>query len=141
MVPQLTRFPHQGVLKTSPPSKSPGKHLCKKPLAPVKRSSQGTQDVLSIFQFSSVQAFSHVQLFATPWTVAHQGFLSITSSWSLLKLMSINSVMSSSHLILCCPLLLLPSILPSIRTLFQRVSFLHQVAKVLEFQLQHQSFQ
>ena len=53
MVPQLARFIHQRVLKTSPPSKSPGKHLCKKPLAPVKRSSQGTQTLLSIFQFSS----------------------------------------------------------------------------------------
>ena len=53
MVPQLARFLHQRVLKTSPPSKSPGKHLCKKPLAPVKRSSQGTQTLLSIFQFSS----------------------------------------------------------------------------------------
>ena len=58
--------------------------------------------------------FSHVQLFATPWTAGHQTFLSITNSQSLLKLMSIESVMPSNHLILCCPLLL-PSILPSIR--------------------------
>ena len=50
-----------------------------------------------------------------PWTVAHQASLSITNSWSLLKLMSIKSVMSSNHLILCCPLIFLPSIFPSIR--------------------------
>ena len=65
--------------------------------------------------FSSVQSLSHVQLFDTPWTAAHQASLSITSSWSLLKLMSIESVMPSNQLILCHPLLLLPSILPSIR--------------------------
>ena len=62
-------------------------------------------------------ALSRVQLFATPWTAAHQASLSITNSWSSLKLMSIESVMPSSHLILCCPLLLLPSIPPSIRVL------------------------
>ena len=66
-------------------------------------------------QFSSVQSLRHVGLFATPWTAAQQTFLSITNSWSLLKLMSIKSVLPSSHLILCCPLLLLPSIFPSIR--------------------------
>ena len=72
--------------------------------------------LLSIcFQFSSVQSLSHVQLFATPWTAARQVSLSITNSWSLLKPMSIESVMPSSHLILCCPLLLLPPIPPSIR--------------------------
>ena len=65
--------------------------------------------------FSSVQLLSHVQLFATPWTVAHQASLSITNSQSLLKLMSIKSVTPSNHLILCHPLLLLPSIFPSIR--------------------------
>ena len=67
------------------------------------------------FQFSLVQSFSRVQLFATQWTAAHQASLSITNSWSLPKLMSIESVMPSNHLILCHPLLLLPSILPSIR--------------------------
>ena len=60
---------------------------------------------------------SHVQLFATPWTAAHQASLSITNSQSLLKLMSIESVMPSNHLILCRPLLLSPSIFPSIRVL------------------------
>ena len=64
---------------------------------------------------ASVQSLSRVQLFATPWTAARQASLSITNSWSLLKLMSIKSVMPSNHLILCRPLLLLPSIFPSIR--------------------------
>ena len=89
---------------------------------------------------SSVQLFSRVQLFVTPWTTAHQASLSITNSRSLLKLMSIRSVIPSNHLILCCPPFLLCSIFPSI-SLFQGVSSLHQKAKVLEFQLQHQSFQ
>ena len=65
--------------------------------------------------FSSVQSLIHVQLFVTPWTVACQASLSFTISWSLLKPMSIESVMPSNHLILCCPLLLLPLIFPSIR--------------------------
>ena len=65
--------------------------------------------------FSSVQLLSHVRLFATSWTAAHQASLSITNSRSLLTLMSIESVMPSNHLILCHPLLLLPSIIPSIR--------------------------
>ena len=64
---------------------------------------------------SSVQSLSRVSLFVTPWTAARQASLSITNSWSSLKLMSIESVMPSSHLILCHPLLLLPSIFPSIR--------------------------
>ena len=63
----------------------------------------------------SVQSLSHVQLFVTPWTTACQASLSIISSWSLPKFMSIESVMPSNHLILCLPLLLLPSIFPSIR--------------------------
>ena len=66
-------------------------------------------------QFSSVQSLSRVWLFATPWITVHQASLSITSSQSSLSLMSINSVMPSRHLILCCPLLLLPPISPSIR--------------------------
>ena len=65
--------------------------------------------------FSSFQSFSRVRLFATPWTAACQASLSITNSRSLLKLISFESVMPSSHLILCCNLLLLPSIFPSIR--------------------------
>ena len=66
-------------------------------------------------QFSSVQSLSCVRLFVTPWIAAHQASLSITNSHSSLKLMSIESVMPSSHLIFCRPLLLLPPILPSIR--------------------------
>ena len=74
--------------------------------------------------FSSVQSFSRVWLFATPWIAARQASLSVTNSQSLLKLMSIVSVMSSSHLILCHPLLLLPLIPPSIRV-FSSESALH----------------
>ena len=73
-------------------------------------------------QFSSVQSLSHVQLFATPWTAAVQASLSITNSRSLLKLMSIESVMPSNHLILCHPLLLPLSNFPSIRV-FSNESF------------------
>ena len=72
-----------------------------------------TQTLPFIVQFSSVQWLSHVQLFAPPWTAAHQAFLSITNSLSLLKLMSIELVMPSNHLILCRPPLL-PSVFSSI---------------------------
>ena len=74
--------------------------------------------------FSSVQSLSHVRLFVTPRTAARQASLSITNSQSLLKLMSIKSVMPSNHLILCHPLLLPPSIFPSIRV-FSNESALH----------------
>ena len=74
-------------------------------------------------------------------TTSHQASLSFTISWSLLKLTSIQLVIPSNHLILCCPLLLLPSIFPKNQGLFKWISFLHQMAKVLELQLQHQSFQ
>ena len=69
----------------------------------------------NIYQFISVQLLSRVPLFATPWSVTHQAFLSINNSRSLLKLMFILSVMPSNHLILCRPLLLPSSIFPSIR--------------------------
>ena len=75
-------------------------------------------------QFSSVQLLSRVRLFATPWTAARQASLSITNSWSLPRLMSIESVMPSNHLILCHPLLLMPSIFPSVRV-FSNESSLH----------------
>ena len=93
-------------------------------------------------QFSSVQLLSRDQLFVTPWTTAHQASLPITSSQSLLRLVSIESLMPSNHLILCCPLLLLPSVFPSIRV-FSNESVLHiRWPKYwLEFQLRHQSFQ
>ena len=91
------------------------------------------------FHFISVQSLSHVQLCANLWTVACQASLSITNSRSLLKLMSIELVMPSSHLIL------LPSPptfnLSQYQVLFKWISPSHQVAKVLEFQLQHQSFE
>ena len=73
---------------------------------------------------SSVELLSHIQLFATPWTAALHASLSITNSWSLLKLMPTESVMQSNHLILCHPLLLPPSIFPSIRV-FSNESVLH----------------
>ena len=88
-----------------------------------------------------VQLLSRVQLFDIPWTTACQAFLSVTISQSLLKLMSIESVMPSNHLILCHSLFLLPSIFPGIRVFFKESGSLHEMAKVLEFQLQHQSFQ
>ena len=72
---------------------------------------------------SSVELLSHVQLFVTPWTAARQASLSITNSWSMVKFMSIQSVLPSNHLILCRPLLLLPSIFPSI-TVFSSESAL-----------------
>ena len=75
-------------------------------------------------QFSSVQLLSWVRLFVTPWTPACQASLSITNSWSLPKIMSIESLMPSNHLILCQPLLLLPSIFPNIRV-FSNESALH----------------
>ena len=96
---------------------------------------------ISFLLLSSVQLFSHIWLFATPWTAAHQASLPITSSQSLLKLISIKSVMQSNHLFLSHPLLLLPSIFPTIRV-FPNESVLHiRWPKYWEFQLQHQSFQ
>ena len=89
---------------------------------------------MEIIVIISVQSLSRAPLFATPWNAARQASLSITNSQSLLKFMSIESVMPSNHLILFCPLLLLPSVFPKVR-----VSSSHQVAKVLELQLQHQS--
>ena len=78
--------------------------------------------IISVSQ--SVQLFSRVRLFATPWTAACQASLSFTISQSLLKLMSIESVMPSNHLTLCCPLLLPPSVFPSIGV-FSKASDLH----------------
>ena len=80
-----------------------------------KASSPGLLIILKQVQMSSVQPISCVQFFATSWTAAGQASLSITNSWSLLKLMSNESVMPSNHLILCHPLLLSPSIIPNIR--------------------------
>ena len=80
--------------------------------------------ILKNYWFGSVQLLSCVWLFVTPWTAAHQAYLSVTNSQSLVKLMSIESVMPSNHLILCHPFLLLPSIFPSIRV-FSNESVLH----------------
>ena len=74
-------------------------------------------------QFSSVQWLSCVRLFVTPWTAKHQASLSITNSWSSLKLMPIKLVMPSNHFIRCCPLLLLPSIFLSIRVFSNELAF------------------
>ena len=92
------------------PSKRPQTYVFRSSLFPTKYLQ------LSSAQFSlSSRLSSCIQLFVTPWTAAHQASLSITNSWSLLKLMSIKSVIPSNHLVLCHPLLLLPSIFPSIR--------------------------
>ena len=89
----------------------------------------GCRSSTGIIQFSSVQSLSHVQLFATPWTTACQASLSITNSWSLPKLMSIELVMPSSHLILCRSLLL-PSIFPSSRVFSNESALLSQMSQL-----------
>ena len=100
-----------------------------------------TSWLLQVVQSSSVQLFSRVWLFVTLWIAARQASLSITNTWSLLKLMFTESVIPFNHLILCWPLLLPPFIFPSIRV-FSNESVLHiRWPEVLEFQLQHQSFQ
>ena len=106
----------------------------------ISRASIRMERVLGELQFSSVQSLSRVLLFATPRTAAHQASLSITNSQSLLKFMSIQVVMSSNHLVLCHPLLLLPSVFPSIRV-FPMSQFFASGGQILESQLQHQSFQ
>ena len=94
------------------------------PLQTSSLSGEKTHCYREAYQFSSVQSLSRVQLFATPCITAHQAFLPITNSRSSLRLTSIESVMPSSHLILCCTLLLLPPIPPSIRV-FSNESTLH----------------
>ena len=79
---------------------------------------------MKLYRTLSIQSLSHVQLFVTPWTAAHQASLSFTIFWSPLKFMTIELMMPSNHLILYCPLLLLPSIFPSIRV-FSYESALH----------------
>ena len=92
-----------------------------------------TKRELNLDQFSSVQSLSRVRLFATPWTATCQASLSITNSQSLLKLMSIESVMPSNHLIFCHPLLLLPSIFPSIRVFSNESALLIRWSKFWSF--------
>ena len=95
------------------------------------------RESLSGTQFSSVQTLSCVQLSATPWITAHQASLSITNSRSSLKLMSIELVMPSSHLILCCRLLLLPPIPPSIRVFSNESTLRMRWPKYWSFTRQH----
>ena len=90
---------------------------------------------------SSAQSLSRVRIFATPWTAAHRASLSVTNSQSSLKLMSIQWVMPSNYLIHSLPLLLLPSIFPSIRVFSNESVLRMRWPKYWEFQLQHQSFQ
>ena len=98
--------------------------------------------LIDMIRWRSVQfSYSVVSDSVTPWIAARQASLPITNSWNSLKLMSIESVMSSSHLILCRPLFLLPPNPSQHQSLFQWINSSHEVAKVLEFQLQHQSFQ
>ena len=93
-----------------------------------------SSNITCINQFSSVQSLSRVWLFATPWIAARQASLSSTSTWSSLRLTSIESVMPSSHLILCRPLLLLPPIPPSIRVLSNESTFrMMCINKVMQF--------
>ena len=90
----------------------------------------------TLFEPVVVQSLSHVWFFVTPWTIAHPDSLSFTISQSLLKLMSIESVMPSNHhLILCCPLLLLPSISPSIRVFFSESALCIRWPKYWSFSL------
>ena len=84
---------------------------------------------------SSVQSLSRVQVFVTPWTTACQASLSITNSWGLLILMSIESVMPFNHLILCCPLLLLPSIFPSMRVFSNELALPIRCSKYWSFSI------
>ena len=100
-----------------------------------------SQELTRLVTPGSVQKLSHVRFFATPLTVAHQASLSITNSQSLIKLMFTESVMPSNHLILCPPLLLPPSIFPSIRVFSNESVLCIRWPKYWSFKLQHQSFQ
>ena len=94
----------------------------------------------TVSQFSSVHSFSYVQLFVTSWTAACQASLSITISWSLLKLTSIESVVPSNHLICCCPLLILPSIFLSIRVFSNELALCIRWPKYCSFSFSNSSF-
>jgi len=102
----------QGIFPTQ--GSNPGLPHCRRILYQLSHKGNSSSPH-SVLQFRSAQSLSRVRLFATPWTAANQASLSITNSRSLLKLMSIESVMPSNHLLLCRPLLLPPSIFPSIR--------------------------
>ena len=114
-LPKLKKI--QKIFSQASPSLTPYHNISKwKPEAAIH--------FFKVLFFSSVQSLNHIQLLATPWTAAHRASLSITNSQSLLKLKSIESVMPSNHLILYHPLLLLPSIFPSI-WVFSNESVLH----------------
>ena len=102
------------------------------PWEPHEQHKKAKRFIFSV-QFSSVQSLSRIWLFATPWIAAHQASLSITNSWSSLRLMSIESVMPSSYLILCRPLLLLPLIPPSIRVFSNESTLLMRWTKYWSF--------
>ena len=122
-----TRRSNQSILKEINPDYSLEELMLKLKLqyfSHLMRRADSLEKTLMLGKFSSVQLLSRVWLFVIPWTAARQAYLSNTSSWSLLKLMSIESVMPSHHLILCCPLLLPPSIFPSIRV-FSNESVFH----------------
>ena len=105
------------------------------------KESSGSFVRFSSVQFSSVQSLSHVRLFATLWTAARQASLSITNCQSSLRLMSIELVMPSRHLILCHPLLLLPQIPPSIRVFSNESTLCIRWPKYWSFSFSHHSFQ
>ena len=109
-------------------------HFC---FRAVVRLAENITKVLTII----TQSVSRVRFFVTRRTAACQASLSFSISQSLLRLMSTDLMVPSNHLILCCPLLLLPSVFLCIRVFFQWVGSLHQVARVLELQFLHQSFQ
>ena len=92
-------------------------------IANIHRIIETAREFQKTFHFSSIQSLSHVRLFVTPWITARQASLSITNSRSSLKLVSIESLMPTNHLILCHPLLLLPSIFPSIRVFSNVLAF------------------
>ena len=103
----------------------------------VREISSGEKAVQALFV---VQLFSHVRLFATPWTAALQGSMSFTISWSLFKLMSIESVMPSNHLIHCHPLLLLPSVFLSISVFYNELAFCIRWPKYWSFSISPSSY-
>ena len=143
-IPWTARRSNQFILKEISPGCSLEGLMLKLKLqyfSHLMRRADSLEKTLMLGKFSSVQLLSRVRLFVTPRIAARQASLSITNSWSLPKPMSIKSMMPSNHLSLCCPLLLLPSIFPSIRVFSNESALSHQVAKVLEFQLQYQSFQ
>ena len=115
--PHLMRTPQSDRSRTHPNGLILTSFASLKALLPITVTfgGPGCQGIFNFYQFLAAHLLSHVYLFATPWTVAHQAPLFSTISWNLLKFMSIESVMLSNHLMLCHLLILLPSIFPSMR--------------------------